>query len=237
MLNVVICEDDIRLLEYIGECIGSHLRASDVKYKIAAYDHSKAFLEALPSLQRHKTVVFLDIDLEREEEGFRLAKKIRGHYGDEVLIIFMTAYSEYVFKCFDYMPLGFIRKKHFEEELGPLLDKALYKTVKQSKVMTFFKTNQGEVKLREHDIVYFEKVGRYVRIKTPSDAYEVTYQLSELQDVLDQEKFLMVYRSVVVNMDYVARVERDQVILEDGEALPLSRYRAKQVKEAFQLYL
>ncbi|MGL4736167.1 MAG: LytR/AlgR family response regulator transcription factor [Cellulosilyticaceae bacterium] len=237
MLNVVICEDDTTLLEYTAERISSYLGGEDVDYHITCHDHSKSFLEALPSLERHNTVVFLDIDLEREEEGFRLAKKIRGHYGEEVIIIFMTAYSEYVFKCFDYMPLGFIRKKHFEEELGPLLHKVIHKTIKQSKVITFFKTNQGEVKLREHDIIYFEKVGRYVKIKTHADAYEVNYQLSELHDLLDRERFLMIYRSVVVNMDYVSRVERDQVMLEGGEALPLSRYRAKQVKEAFQLYL
>lgn len=237
MLNVVICEDDTTLLEYTSEKIAELLKEEDVPHQIQCCDNSKDFLKILPDFERHNTVVFLDIDLEREEDGFRLAKKIRGHYGEEVVIVFMTAYSEYVFKCFDYTPLGFIRKKYFEEELGPLLRKAVQKTIKQSKVITFFKTNQGEVKMREHDIMYFEKVGRYVRIKTQTECYEVSYQLSELHDMLDQDKFMMIYRSVVVNMDYVARVEKDQVVLENSEVLPMSRYRAKQVKEAFGLYL
>ncbi|MGL4344892.1 MAG: LytR/AlgR family response regulator transcription factor [Cellulosilyticaceae bacterium] len=237
MIQILICEDDALLLEYTRGKMIEALSKSGIEYSMGCYQSSKVVMEDISSFEKHKIIALLDIDLDREEDGFRVAKRLRGHYGEDVTIIFMTSYSEYVFKCFDYEPLGFIRKKHMEEELPILLKKAIYKTMKQSQVVTVLKTVQGEVKLRENDIMYFEKVGRCVRVKTTQGTYDITYQLSDIQDNLDTHKFIMIYRSVIVNMEYVLRVEKDQVILEDGEALPMSRYRAKQVKEAFQLYL
>lgn len=148
-----------------------------------------------------------------------------------------TQHSEYVFQCFDYEPLGFVRKKHFEIEFEPIVIKALEKVNKSQKQLVFFKTTEGDVKIHESEIIYFEKIGKSVKIKTISGCFEVVYQLSELQDMLDKEKFFMIYRSIVVNMDYVSRVDRDQVVLEEGTILPMSRYRAKEVRQAFQLNL
>lgn len=237
MIDMVICEDDEILLDYMKQRLNEILQKNSIEAEVQAYNSSKELLGEIGQFQKKPSVAFLDIDIDREADGFRIAKKLRNYYGHDVTIIFLTSYSEYVFQCFDYEPLGFVRKKHFEIEFEPIVIKALEKVNKSQKQLVFFKTTEGDVKIHESEIIYFEKIGKSVKIKTISGCFEVVYQLSELQDMLDKEKFFMIYRSIVVNMDYVSRVDRDQVVLEEGTILPMSRYRAKEVRQAFQLNL
>ena len=50
------------------------------------------------------------------------------------------------------------------------------------------------------------------------------------------EGFVRCHRSYLVNLAYISRLSKTEVILDGGERLPLSRGAARQVHRAFVLY-
>ena len=54
--------------------------------------------------------------------------------------------------------------------------------------------------------------------------------LQELMDQLHDERFIRIERSYFVNIDYVLQVSGAELILKNGERLPISRKLMAQVK-------
>ena len=68
-----------------------------------------------------------------------------------------------------------------------------------------------------------------------SDDYSVNRSLNDLEGELD-ESFYRIHRSFIVNMRFVRRVTRTEVVLKDGTALPLSRKRYEGLNQALIAY-
>ena len=65
---------------------------------------------------------------------------------------------------------------------------------------------------------------------------EATYRIREGISVWQQrlsDSFVPCHRSYLVNLLYVARIDKTDIILDNGESVPLSRRNQKSVNEAF----
>ena len=45
--------------------------------------------------------------------------------------------------------------------------------------------------------------------------------------------FIQIHKSFLVNYKYIFQIRSNEVVMDDGKILPLSKYRAKEVKEKF----
>ena len=68
-----------------------------------------------------------------------------------------------------------------------------------------------------------------------AEAYTVKKTLSELEEELD-ESFCRTGRSYIVNLRFVKKITRTQVILKDGKELPLSRNFYEKINRAMIQY-
>ena len=66
-------------------------------------------------------------------------------------------------------------------------------------------------------------------------AYTVKKTLNELEEELD-ERFFRTGRSHIVNLHFVKRITKTQVILKDGRELPLSRNLYEKMNRAMIQY-
>jgi DNA-binding LytR/AlgR family response regulator len=57
--------------------------------------------------------------------------------------------------------------------------------------------------------------------------------LSSYVDKLENQGFIQIGKSYLVNYKYIFQIRSNEVVLDDGKILPLSRYKAKEVKEKF----
>ncbi|MDN6515808.1 MAG: LytTR family transcriptional regulator, partial [Lacticaseibacillus paracasei] len=62
--------------------------------------------------------------------------------------------------------------------------------------------------------------------------YTVAGQLKELLPQLD-ENFIQIYRSIVINLNFLSQLEKNTVVMADGTSYPVSRQQAPLVKQAF----
>lgn len=73
-------------------------------------------------------------------------------------------------------------------------------------------------------------------MQTVSKRYEWKASLKEMLAKLDSDRFVMANRSVVVNLEYVNKITREECILENGKAVPVSRGAYEGLNDAFMKY-
>lgn len=87
--------------------------------------------------------------------------------------------------------------------------------------------------VKSSDVIWIEAQGDLMKVQTGAGTQLVRETLHDLEQKLDESKFLRIHRSFLVNLDHVSRVETAlygdySVYMSDGSKLRLSRnYRAK----------
>lgn len=119
MINILLCDDEEKTLNRIGKYIDSV--RSEIKYpiEITEYSNAESVLKRMQCSDEVSDILITDIDMPGIS-GMEMAQTIRDKQLD-VLLIFMTAHSEYVFQSFEYAPFRYIRKEFMEMELLPAL--------------------------------------------------------------------------------------------------------------------
>ena len=168
MLTIAVCDDNPRfarqLMTKMRE-LCAYLLPDRIDCRIAPAFGSGE--DVLRYMQNHTIdILFLDIDMPRMN-GFRLASNLSENYPDTI-IIFVSAYDDFVYSSFEYSPFRYLRKSHLEEELSITFKKVIEKYIYDSETMTF-STTEGELILRLRDIIYFEGAKNYYMIRMISD--------------------------------------------------------------------
>ena len=127
MLSVFICEDEARHQKILTHCIQTHIENKKLDIEFALCTHNPQAL--LTHIEAHKTkgLYFLDIELEREENGLALAQAIRQH-DPRGFIVFVTSHPRYMPLTLQYKvePLAYISKteKNLCQEIGTCIENA-----------------------------------------------------------------------------------------------------------------
>jgi two-component system, LytTR family, response regulator len=89
----------------------------------------------------------------------------------------------------------------------------------------------SKVVLLDIDMIdWVEARGDYVRVQVGTRAHLLSKRMHEMEQILDQQRFLRIHRSIIVNLDRVAELERDQdgagaLVLYSGVRLRVARGR------------
>lgn len=178
-------------------------------------------------------ILFLDIEMPGIN-GIKLSSKIR-ELGLDTLIVFISNKSELVFQSFEVRPFRFIRKNHFIEELHPLISDLLKElqrnddetiTVEEEKSTTVYSFHCNELQ-------YIEVMGKYCNVVSTKGTTTLRQTLTLFEALLASRGFLKPHRSYLVNYRYISRIEKSQIVLENGIILPLSRNRVAEIRAQF----
>ena len=148
-----------------------------------------------------------------------MAKEIRRDNQD-VQIVFITGYSDYIAEGYEVAALHYLLKPVNGDKLRAVLDRAVDKVRRRERALTL--EQGGEmVRIPLGEIRYLEVCRNYVTVHAKGD-YTTKSTLSRLEEALDG-RFHRLGRSMVVNLEVVRRVTKTQVVLSDGSVLPLPR--------------
>lgn len=73
------------------------------------------------------------------------------------------------------------------------------------------------------EIAYLETAGRKTAVHTRKERIERNDPLSKLKEEFQSQGFCLSHFSYLVNLAHVMRVDRDTLILDTGESIPVSR--------------
>lgn len=163
-------------------------------------------------------ILLLDIEM-GAMDGVTMAKQVRRD-NEAVQIVFITGYSDYIAEGYEVAALHYLMKPVNREKLFAVLDRALEKRRQNERCLNL-KMPGEMVRLPFYEIRYLDVHQNYVTVHGKDD-YTVKRPLGEFEGELD-ERFCRVGRAMILNLQYVQRVTKTQVVLSDGTVLPLPR--------------
>ena len=232
MIKFVICDDEPLMAQELAGHLADYMKENLITaYSVSSFSDGRALLDAIDRFD----VIFLDIQME-QPDGMETAKLLRRR-GDHSLLVFVTVLKELVFDAFqveayDYLlkPLDRARFKQTMERVLRSLDR------KTAEDIVIQRGTGCEVVLLS-DIVYCEVLGRKIYLHkhdgTVSDYYD---KLEDLERRVDG-RFFKCHRSFLVNLDYVRGCQDGQVLLAQGERIPASRLRERELTQALLRYM
>ena len=246
MPTALIAEDEPRLRARLVELLGQVW--PDLEIVAQAEDGT----QALAALATHAPdVLFLDIRMPGAT-GIDVARAAAGR----AHVVFITAYDEYAVAAFERGAVDYLLK--------PLDAPRLFETVRRLKerlaqppadlrdLLAHLGARSAPAPLRwiqasvanklrfitVEEILYFEADAKYVRVVTAKGDAIIRKPIRELVAELDAQRFWQIHRGIIVNIDAIDTVVRDDDgrtevrIKPTGSTLPVSesyRHRFRQM--------
>ena len=228
--KIGICDDRQEDIQYTCEIVKKWISLSKHTATLKTFPSAEAFLFQYES-DKDYDILLLDIEMGKMN-GVDLAKKIRAE-NRELQIVFITGYNDYIADGYEVEALHYILKPIQEEKLIAVLDRACEKRRKAEDAL-FLKQPDGMLRIPLYTIRYLEVRGNYVTIHADTEV-SVKSTLSAMEQKLD-EAFFKAGRSFLVNLHYIRKITKKEILLEDGSRIPLSRGVYEPLNQAFIRY-
>ena len=230
--RIAVCDDQPAQLENLTKKLSLYAEARHIKFHIQTYPSAEAFLFDF-SENRNFDLLFLDIEM-AGMNGIQLARKIRAE-NETVQLCFITGYPDYMNQGYDVNALHYLLKPVSVEKLFEVCDRFLKSTETQPRFF-LFSLGKEVVRVYEKDLYYGEAQGHYMFLHTRQGELKLRTTVPELEKQLG-EGFFRPSRSFLVNLRYVTRITKTEILLEQGVAVPLGKGMFDQANTALIAFL
>lgn len=227
MIHIAICDDDFEAVKRIESIIQRDLYFQN--YSIDRFYSGTKLLNSSIAFD----IIILDMEL-GDTDGIAVAKKLREKDKDFILI-FLTAYKEKIKNAFEVNTFRFLLKPLDYDVLASEVKTAF--ELFNSDSIIVIPNNEEHTTVRISKIIYFEALERKTCIRTISGEFTSPTSVSEYEDVLCNNGFYRTHKSFLVNFRYVSSIQKDKVILDNGEVVKLSRRKKNDFINKYYSYV
>src|SRR3984957_4755847 len=197
-------------------------------------------VEALAEIRNSRPdLVFLDVEMP-ECDGFDVLEMLGGDLPPAV--VFVTAFDKYALRACEAGALDYLLKPFDDGRFRLALHRARekiahYALSRINQVRRIVVKSRGEVLfLNVADIDWIEAVGYYACLHVGSDTHILRRTLLELVRDLDEDQFMRIHRSIIVNLSRIHGLELQnggdyEVVLKSKVRLRLSRRFRKRLHD------
>lgn len=232
MLKLAICDDDPFMEKEITDHISKYMAEKNrMPYCVSSFSNGRSLLETDCNFD----LIFLDIQMERPDgmETARMLRKRKNHS----LMVFVTVLEEYVFDAFEVEAFDYLIKPLDNDHFRRTMDRALKSLEQQTtKSIVVRRGNSCEV-IPLAQIMYCEVQGRKLYIHQSSGKITDYYDRLENFERRVDGRFFKCHRSYLVNFDYVLGCNAGQLTLSQGDVIPVSRLRERDLTQALLHYM
>ncbi|MCI7813202.1 MAG: LytTR family DNA-binding domain-containing protein [Lachnospiraceae bacterium] len=228
--RIAICDDDNLALRVLISLIKKEFIRHSISVTVDAYQDSRQLKAKLTQVPYD--ALFLDVDMPALS-GIALACFQR-ELSPSIVIIFISNHPERVFDALAAEPLRFLRKQYLERELPEAVDALLKKLHRsgEEKLMLMSGTSLRTVFVK--DILYVESFNKVQNVVLKHETLPVRYTIQYLEEQLEPYHFFRPHRCFLVNPNCIYSIEKNELILDNGQSLPISRNHLKETKEHFR---
>lgn len=224
--KLAICDDSSADRIYIRGLTEKWAKLKNNTVEISEFSSAENFLFFYENKNDYD-ILFLDVEMDKMD-GVTLAKKIRSK-NDTIQLIFVSGYSDYIAEGYEVDALHYLMKPVREDKFFSVLDRAEEKIEKNERIL-YIETGNEMFRIPFYQIRYARVNANYVTIYAASEI-TVKMTLGDLEKELD-EQFFRVSRSEIVNLRYIVRVTKKEIILRDNTSIILPRGAYEKVNRA-----
>ncbi|MBR6029554.1 MAG: response regulator transcription factor [Clostridia bacterium] len=230
MLLIAVVDDDPKDAALLKECVEAYCNRNDHPAMVRVYQDG---LDLIRGAETHD-IVFLDIQMGKLDglETARLVRKINR----ESILVFVTNMAQFAIKGYEVDALDFILKPASPASITYVMDKAMKRLDSGTRALFSLKTSEGTVSLSANDILYVEVFDHNLVYHTTRGDYSVRGRLSDVNEKLDPERFVLCNRSFIVNLRHVSNVTADHLLIGDTR-ISVSKSHRKELMKRFSSFL
>lgn len=232
MIKVAVCDDDELARQELSSYIKKYFKSRQLELYILEFSSG---IDLLKTNIRFD-IIFLDIEMP-QLNGIMTAERLR-NWDVRSKIIYISNYEQYKLSAYSVHAFDYICKPIDDKTIYRLLDEVIrYIEGAATEKKYMFKTEQGIISLKTDDIYYFEYMSRKVSIVSTKGIYVARYSLKKITEKVSTEDFCSPHKSFIVNMLYVKQIKGFDILMENGDIIPLAQKRAVIFKRSFNNYL
>lgn len=231
-MNIVICDDQINEIENIKQIVSEYAKAHpELLIKITCFLNP---LDMLDYINRNGVpdIALLDICMPGVL-GTEVAKELQSKGEDNTDIIFLTTSSDFAVEAFALHVNDYLTKPFTKERLSDTLDRIIEKRNKRLYVPVVCGREIHRVDL--YQVLYMESRNHTIEIYLKSGKNIKTHTtLAEMKNLFNDVKgFISVGASYVVNLRCVQSILQTELIMINGQNIPVPRRLRSDVKEQY----
>ncbi|MBQ8228580.1 MAG: response regulator transcription factor [Clostridia bacterium] len=214
-MRIAVCDDDKQTLSLLSGIIEDYMQENDIRI---SYDIFSCGEELVDKIAEYD-LFFLDCKMS-DIDGLDFARLIRREFGYEKGIVFITAYSDFVYEAFEVRTHRYLLKPIQPEKVFEALDNYIASTYMEKKLLVKVDGRNDIISLKD---VYYMEVSRkdvYIYLK---EGFVVCHRtITSLEKELTPLGFYRIHRSYLVNADKVKSFDKRIVLLDNGEKIFMS---------------
>ena len=232
MLDIFVCEDHAVQRRIIVQTIQNTVLIEELDMRLVLDSGDPYEVLERVKAGRNTGIYFLDIDLNSNMNGMKLAQQIR-LFDPRGFIIFVTAHSELSYMTFQYRveAMDFVLKDNpaeaevkIRECLLNAMERHTLQTNRVHKVYTI-ETGGRKINVDYEDILFFETSGNIHKVILHAKDRQIEFcsTIKEVENSLDSN-FVRCHRSFLVNRNNIkeADVKNRMIYFADGESCMMS---------------
>lgn len=183
--------------------------------------------------------VFLDIQMPGIS-GMELARKIR-ESNQDTAIVFTTGIDDYIGEGYEVSAMHYLLKPLKKSKVMECLEKISHKKKEEQYILL----NMGEESRKvAYSMIWWAAANeRHTIVAVEDEAEGVVRRLDvkegfgEMEGLLTKKDcFIKVHRSYLINLQHVKHITKTDVIMDNGDEIPLSRRMYKEVNQKFLFF-
>ena len=234
MLQIAVCDDQIQELNEVTTLLAEYARLHpEAAFELRAFQSGHSLLECIRA-QGGFSVYLLDVMMP-DPDGLALGAAIREDDPDAV-IVYLTNSPDYAVESFTVQASGYLLKPVECAALFAQLDRVLNKLSREQGVLTV-KTRDRVSLIRPSDIRYVEGTNHTAVFYLSGERTVTAAKRGSFEEavapLLEDERFLRVGMSFLVNMLYVDSMEQGCFLMREGGQILVPRLKRGEVRNRF----
>lgn len=231
-MKVCICDDNKKQRENLKAIVEVQMELRGLRYEVVQHESGEELIEYIKG-NHEVDMIFLDIEM-GGINGVETARRIREE-DKNVVIIFITGFSEYVFDGYEVNALNYVMKPYKKEKIIKVINQGLQQIAGEGDRFFLFEQGKKSIKINLRDILFFSSERRKVKVVTKVDTFEFYNKISDIEEEL-KEGFIRIHQRYLVNIRHIEKIENNEVLIE-GKRLPISRGRVNEVNVEFARFV
>ena len=227
MVKIGICDDEPEMRKHLRQILEQVLQLQGVEYLISESESGEELTAGISCLDID--ILFLDIEM-RSLDGIETAKLLR-RKGMKGIIIFVTAYPDFVFQGYEVHAFHYILKPYRKEKIEEVLRQALHELDLSKEQYFVIEQKARVIRIPLSQTIAFQSDRRKVEALLEEDFVAFYGRIDEVYRELPS-CFIRIHNRYIVNLNYVTTLERDRCIL-GSRSFPVSRAFRQELETAF----